>query len=161
MGLVEVIVTGYQSLVSKLLAYSEIVTEVDERRLVRPSPLQWLRYATVGSVPRKNRAWVLRDVTCHTWALRHAARYLVLVVPLIAAVILFVPAPLSVRIEASFAAGGGLFIGYLCFTTESLEHRAEKAGYPYGLAARLREERSIAEQRASAARFRARRQNRS
>ena len=137
------------------------MTDVVGERIVRPNPLQWLRYATLGTVPRKNRAWVLHDVTCHTWALRHAARYLVLVVPLITAVILFVPAPLSVRIEASFAAGGGVFIGYLCFTTESLEHRAEKAGYPYGLAGRMREERSVAEQRASAARFRARRDNRS
>lgn len=126
-------------------------------RIVRPNPLQWLRYAVTGSLPPKNRAWVLYDATCRTWLLRHAARYLVLVAPLILAVMLFLPATLSIRAEACVAAGLSMWIGYMCFTTESLEHRIEKAGYPYGLAGKLREQRAIDAQRAVVARGRDRR----
>lgn len=126
----------------------------------RPSPLQWVRYVYTGRLPRKNAEWVLYDATCSTWGLRHAVRYLVLVAPLIAAVFLFLPASTSIRVEACVAAGGSILLGYLCFTTESLEHRIERAGYPYGLAAQLREERAEASQRATAARARARREGR-
>jgi hypothetical protein len=127
---------------------------------VRPSVLHWLRYTFTGSVPAKNRGWVLHDATCSTWLLRHAARYLVLIAPLIAAVMLFLPTSPSIRLGASFAAGGSLLIGYMCFTTESLEHRIEKAGYRYGLAGRLREIRANEAQRAVVARNRARREAR-
>jgi hypothetical protein len=126
-------------------------------QVIRPNALQWLRYVFTGSVPAKNHAWVLYDATCSTWLLRHAARYLVLIAPLIAAVLLFLPAALSIRVGACFAAGGSLLIGYMCFTTESLERRIEKAGYRYGLASQLRERRANEAQRAVVARNRARR----
>lgn len=129
-----------------------------EQKTVRPNPLQWLRYTLVGSVPAKNRAWVLYDATCRTWLLRHAVRYLVLISPLILGIMLFLPASLELRAEACFAAGASMLIGYMCFTTESLEHRIEKAGYRYGLAGKLREQRAIAAQRAVTARNRERRE---
>ena len=122
--------------------------------------LQWLGYVYTGRLPRKYAPWVLHDATCSTWGLRHAVRYVVLVAPLIAAVFLFMPASTAIRVEACVAAGGSILIGYLCFTTESLEHRIERAGYPYGLAAQLREERADAAQRAVAARARERREQR-
>lgn len=128
--------------------------------VVRPNPLQWLRYTYTGSVPARHRGWVLHDATCSTWLLRHAARYFVLIAPLIAAIVLFLPADLSIRVEGSIAAGLSVFIGFMCFTTESLERRVEKAGYPWGLAGQLRERRSIDAQRAVAARNRARREAR-
>jgi Family of unknown function (DUF5313) len=124
--------------------------------VVRPNLLQWLRYTFIGSVPRKNHAWVLYDATCSTWLVRHAVRYLVLISPLIVAVLLLLPTSLQVRVEACVAAGGSLLIGYMCFTTESLERRIEKAGYRYGLAARMREQRANDAQRAVVARNRAR-----
>jgi hypothetical protein len=133
---------------------------VPTEEIRRPSALQWLRYVYTGSVPRKNAAWVLHDATCGTWVLRHAIRYVVLVLPLIIASIALVPASLSLRVEACMAAACSLLIGYLCFTTESLEHRIEKAGYPYGLAGQMREERANAAQRAVADRARRRRQER-
>lgn len=138
------------------LAYHKDVPE----EIRRPNPLQWLRYVYTGSVPRRNAAWVLHDATCGTWVLRHAIRYVVLVAPLVIASILFVPAALSLRVEAAMAAACSLLIGYLCFTTESLERRIEKAGYRYGLAGQMREERAIAAQRAVAAHARQRRQER-
>jgi hypothetical protein len=88
--------------------------------------------------------------------LRHAARYLVIIAPLIAAVMIFLPTSISIRVGACFAAGASLLIGYMCFTTESLEHRVEKAGYRYGIAGQLRERRAIEAQRAVVARNRAR-----
>jgi hypothetical protein len=135
------------------------VSDVSEQ-IVRPSPLQWLRYALLGSVPAKNRAWVLHDVTCSTWALRHAARYFALVTPLIIAVMIFLPAALSLRVEACFTAAASVLIGYMCFATESLERRAQKAGYPHGIAAQLREHRANETQRAVVARNWERRENR-
>jgi hypothetical protein len=126
--------------------------------IVRPNPLQWLGYVYSGRLPRRNAGWVLYDATCRTWIARHAIRYLVLVAPLVVALLIFVPVPLSVRIEGAFAAAGSVLMGYMCFVTESLEHRVEKAGYPYGLAAHMRAERSVAEQRAVVARGRARRE---
>jgi uncharacterized protein DUF5313 len=130
---------------------------VSEDQIVRPNPLQWLRYVYTGRLPRRHAAWVLYDATCSTWLVRHAIRYLVLVAPVVVALLVFVPMSLSVRIEGAFAAAASVLIGYMCFVTESLESRVEKAGYPYGLAGRMREERSIAAQRAVAARSRSRR----
>jgi hypothetical protein len=127
-----------------------------DERVIRPNPLQWLRYTVLGTVPPRNHAWVLHDATCSTWLLRHAVRYLVLTAPLIAAVVLFLPAPLPIRLEGAVAAGGSLLIGYMCFTTESLERRVEKAGYRYGTAGELRERRANEAQRAVVARNRAR-----
>lgn len=125
--------------------------------IVRPTPLHWLRYVVTGTVPTRNYAWVLKDVTCRTWALRHAARYFVLVTPLVLGVVLFVPVSVALRLEASLTAAFSLFLGYLCFTVESLDRRAEKAGYPAGVAAQVRERRAVQAQRAMAARYRARR----
>lgn len=119
--------------------------------------MQWLRYTVTGTVPAKNRSWVLYDATCSTWLARHAARYLVIVAPLIAAVLILLPATMEIRVEASFAAGASLLLGYLCFTSESVERRVEKAGYPRGLAASMREQRALDAQRATAARNRVRR----
>lgn len=128
----------------------------EDQPIVRPGPLQWLRYTFVGTVPARNHAWVLYDATCSTWLLRHAARYLVIIAPLIAAVMIFLPTTLPIRAGACVAAGGSLLIGYMCFTTESLEHRVEKAGYRYGIAGKLRERRANEAQRAVVARNRAR-----
>jgi hypothetical protein len=130
---------------------------VVEEQVVRPNPLQWLRYVYTGRVPAKNAAWVLHDATTKTWIVRHAIRYLFIVGPLIALVAIFLPASGALRAEAAGSAACSILIGYLCFTTEALEHRVEKAGYPYGLAGKMREERSIAAQRAVAARARERR----
>ena len=52
------------------------------------------------------------------------------------------PVPLGYRLSAAF---GGLLIALIfsiAFITETIEHRATKAGYPPGAAARLREERA-------------------
>ena len=84
---------------------------------------------------------MLADTTGRTWILRHLARAVVQMLPVVA-LCLLVPVPLAYRISAAV---GGLFLGLLfsmAFMTETIEHRAAKAGYPPGTAGRLRAERA-------------------
>jgi hypothetical protein len=106
----------------------------------RPNPLQWVWYAFGGGLPHDLAPWVLADTTRRTWILRHLARAVVQMLPVVA-ICLAVPVPLAYRLSAAF---GGLLIGLLfsmAFMTETIEHRTAKAGYPPGTAARLRTER--------------------
>ncbi len=108
----------------------------------RPGPLRWIWYALGGGLPREYSPWVLADTTGRTWILRHLARAVVQMLPLVAVCLIAVPVPFAYR--ASAAVGGlllGLFFS-MAFMTETLEHRSVKAGFEPGLAARLREERA-------------------
>jgi hypothetical protein len=107
----------------------------------RPNPLQWVWYALGGGLPRELSPWVLADTTGRTWILRHLARAVVQMLPVVV-LCLLVPVPLAYRLSA---AAGGLLLGLLfsmAFMTETIEHRTTKAGYPPGTAARLRAERA-------------------
>jgi Family of unknown function (DUF5313) len=111
-------------------------------RAQRPNPLQWFWYALGGGLPHHLSPWVLADTTARTWIWRHLARAVVQLLPVLALCLLVVPVPLSYRVSA---AAGGLLLGLLfsvAFMTETIEHRAAKAGYPPGTAARLRAERA-------------------
>jgi Family of unknown function (DUF5313) len=118
----------------------------------RPGIVRWLWYALGGSLPAAHREWVLHDVTCRTWPLRHLLRLLVQVVPVALVLVVLIPGPLWVRLMA--AMGGslvGLFYSFV-FLYEATEHRACKAGYAHGTAARVREERHAARALATAVR---------
>jgi hypothetical protein len=107
----------------------------------RPNPLQWVWYALGGGLPRELSSWVLADTTGRTWILRHLARAVVQMLPVVV-LCLIVPVPLGYRMSAAV---GGLLIGLLfsmAFMTETIEHRAAKAGYPPGTAERVRAERA-------------------
>jgi hypothetical protein len=107
----------------------------------RPNPLQWVWYALGGGLPRELSSWVLADTTGRTWILRHLARAVVQMLPVVV-LCLIVPVPLGYRLSAAV---GGLLIGLLfsmAFMTETIEHRAAKAGYPPGTAERVRAERA-------------------
>jgi hypothetical protein len=85
---------------------------------------------------------VLADTTGRTWIVRHLLRAVVQMSPLMAVCVLAVPVPLAYRLSAAL---GGLVIGLMfsiAFMTETIEHRAVKAGYPPGTAARVRAERA-------------------
>jgi hypothetical protein len=108
----------------------------------RPNPVQWIWYALGGALPRRLSPWVLADTTGRTWILRHLLRAVVQVLPLMALCLLVPPVPIAYRLSAAF---GGLFIALIfsiAFMTETIEHRATKAGYPPGTAARVRTERA-------------------
>ncbi|WP_448625592.1 DUF5313 family protein [Geodermatophilus sp. URMC 64] len=108
----------------------------------RPNPLQWIWYAFGGGLPRELAPWVLFDTTARTWWLRHIARAVVQLLPLMVICVVAVPVPMAYRLSAAF---GGLILGLLfslAFMTETTEHRVAKAGYETGTAARVREERA-------------------
>jgi hypothetical protein len=123
---------------------------------LRPGPIQWLRYAYVGSIAPRHNGWVLYDATCPTWVLRHAARYWAIIGPLVVAAMLALPATLELRVLSCLTAAMSMMVFYLAYSTESVDRRVEKAGYPSGLAAHLRQERAVAAQRAATARYRER-----
>ncbi len=108
----------------------------------RPTPLQWVRYALGGGLPRELSPWVLADTTGRTWVVRHLARALVQLAPVLVLCLVLPPVPLAYRVSAAV---GGLLLGLgfsAFFMTETIEHRVVKAGYPAGTAARLRAERA-------------------
>ena len=120
----------------------------------RPNPAQWLWYALGGGLPRRLSPWVLADTTGRTWIWRHYARALVQLFPVVVLCILLPPVPLAYRLSAAI---GGLLIGLLfstAFMTETIEHRAVKAGYPPGTAGRLRAERAERDRVERKARYR-------
>ncbi|HYQ70114.1 DUF5313 family protein [Actinophytocola sp.] len=114
-----------------------------------PDPLHWLWYAVAGSLPTAYHEWVLYDLTCGTWMVRHLGR----------AVLQFsfwwlallVPGPWSLRF--SMVALGFLLSLYfsISFMEDACERRLLKAGYPAGLNRRIREETPIADRAATAA----------
>lgn len=123
-------------------------------RAQRPNPLQWVWYALGGRLPQHLSPWVLADTTARTWIWRHLTRAVVQLLPVLVLCLLVVPVPLSYRVSA---AAGGLLLGLLfsvAFMTETIEHRARKAGYPPGTAARLRAERAERERLERQARYR-------
>jgi hypothetical protein len=123
--------------------------------MTRPGPLLWLRYAFGRALPPEYSTWVLHDTTCPTWLLRHAARFLLSLSPLIVAVIVFVPGPITLRlgcVAVGIAASVALSFGWV---VEIADRRAEKAGYPSGQAERMRTQRGENAQREGAARRRA------
>jgi hypothetical protein len=111
-------------------------------RARRPNPLQWVWYALGGGLPRALSPWVLADTTGRTWILRHLARAVVQLLPVMALCVFAVPVALSYRLSAAM---GGLLVGLMfsvAFMTETIEHRVTKAGYPPGTAGRVRAERA-------------------
>jgi hypothetical protein len=103
----------------------------------RPSPAQWVWYAFGGRLPDRHAEWVLHDVTCRTWVLRHIARALTQMAPFCLLVLL--PGPWSIRLSAVAL---GLLVGLfysVCFMNEMAEHRVIKQGYPPGIGRETRE----------------------
>ena len=112
----------------------------------RPTPLQWVRYALGGRLPRELSPWVLADTTEPGWVRRHLTRAVVQLLPVLVLCVVAVPVPLVYRLSAAF---GGLLMGLIfsmAFMVETTEHRVAKAGYPPGTAARMRAERSERQQ---------------
>jgi len=108
----------------------------------RPTVPQWIWYAYGGRLPRRLAPWVLHDTTTRTWVLRHLARAVVQLAPLLVICLTVIPVPFGYRISA---AAGGLLLALMfsvAYMTETTEHRVAKAGFEAGTAARLREERT-------------------
>ena len=125
----------------------------DEVPVRRPDPMRWIWYAVGGRLPSRYRTWVLHDLTCRTWAVRHIARALVQVAPVAVAVFLLVPGTPGIRVAAVTA---GLLLGllYSCaYMYEIAEHRVAQAGYQVGTAHAAREESHVEARQAQAERY--------
>lgn len=127
---------------------SRRVAEGPRRGLNRPGPIRWLWYAVGGTLPAVYHGWVLYDLTCRTWVLRHFARVQVMFSAWWLA--LLVPGPWSLRI--SMVAMGYLLSVYfsLAFLEDACERRLIRHGFPAGLNRTIREESSV-DQRAELA----------
>ncbi|HEV2886561.1 MAG TPA: DUF5313 family protein [Jatrophihabitans sp.] len=120
----------------------------------RPSPWQWLRYSLGGALPPELSTWVLHDTTCRTWVVRQVMRSLLVISPLIAVLLVFVPGPFWIR---ALSALGGVLMSLLYslgFLTETAEHRLVKAGYPAGTGAAVRQDRAAGQRSAATERRR-------
>jgi hypothetical protein len=113
-----------------------------EQDRVRPGPLRWVWYALGGALPPRHNTWVLHDTTCRTWIPRYVARATVQISPLIVAVLVFIPAALSVRVLTAVGTGLPSILFALFFAVPGNENRLAKAGYPAGIGERIRTERS-------------------
>ena len=122
----------------------------------RPGPLRWIWYAAGGSLPAEHRTWVLHDVTCRTWQLRHLARVTLQLAPVAVLLFVLIPGPPWVRLMAVLAGVlMGYFYGLVCIH-ETVEHRAVKAGYPLGTAAATRAQSNAGQTATDAERYAAR-----
>ncbi len=118
-------------------------------RAARPNPVQWIWYAFGGRLPGRYRDWVLHDVTCRTWALRHVARSLTQLSP--GLLILLLPGPLWILVM-SLVGGVLMAVWYsIAYMEHTCEYRLSKHGFPPGTGRARRQaanERMHAEQAA-------------
>ena len=109
----------------------------------RPNPVQWIWYSVGGRLPQRYREWVLHDVTCRTWWLRHIVRAITQVLPAMLVLILvfaFLRGPLWVTFMA-MALGVIVSTYYsLSYMVESCDARLQKYGYPPQHGSRVRNE---------------------
>jgi hypothetical protein len=112
----------------------------------RPGLLRWLWYAFGGRLPRKYNTWVLHDMTCPTWVLRHILRaFMQLAIP-IALALIFIPASMPIRVLTVITAGGPSVLLMTLNITAMSEHRLIKAGYRPTIAEDIRAKRAITAQ---------------
>lgn len=106
-------------------------------------------YCFGGTLPRENHSWVLHDVTCTTWVLRHFARWTMVVVPVFFLFITLLPTPLNIRIFVDIAVCGAIYVFALVNILVDTDRRAVRAGYSFNLPGQIRGTRSIDDQRRS------------
>lgn len=114
----------------------------------RPNPLLWVWYCFGGRLPQRYREWVLHNVTCSTWMLRHLGHSSVQLSP--GLLFLLLPGPQWI---SALAVVGGYILGLwysLSYMEHTSEHRLYKHGYPLGTGRRTREQ-AHAEQRSARA----------
>jgi hypothetical protein len=96
-------------------------------RADNPGVLRWLYYAYGGGLPPRYAQWVLHDLTCRTWLLRHLSRALAQCAPSL--LLLLLPGPLSLRLYMlALVFLGGIFIS-LSFAWEARNQRLYRHGF--------------------------------
>ena len=96
----------------------------------RPSAWEWLKYTFGAGLGPQLSQWVLRDTTGPTWWLRHLVRSMLWLVLPVAAIVVFLPGPLDLRIYTAVLG------------VRTTEHRLVKAGFSPGEGEQVRQERA-------------------
>lgn len=121
----------------------------------RPNPVWWLWYAFGGKLPMRYREWVLHDATTRTWLVRHVARRLVFMAPILG--LLFVLLAVILKFDVTIVLLGmglGVYAGVyysLIFSTHSVDTRVTRQGFPDDYASQVRKALKQAEHEAKAA----------
>src|ERR1700753_773160 len=110
----------------------------------RPGPFRWLAYAFGAGLPERYDEGVLHDTTTRTWALRHLARVMLQLSPVIIAVLIFLPGAFWIRLTACFGATALALIFSFAYVVETTEHRLVKGGYRSGIGEIVRRDRADA-----------------
>jgi hypothetical protein len=114
----------------------------DEQR-ERPGLRSVLWYSIGGSLPPRYNTWVLHDVTCRSWVLRHFARVFAVIIPISVAFFYFlVPTYGEAMTLPGVCLVGTLFIAGLTTILIDVDRRAVRAGYPPDYGARVRSRRA-------------------
>lgn len=115
---------------------------IEPAPLRRPDPARWVWYAFWGPLPDRYGLWVLYDATCSTWVLRHIVRILTVVAVPVAALAIFLPASVHIRVSTALVAGFFAVLFTAVWINEGLEYRLKRAGWGAGIGTALRERRS-------------------
>jgi Family of unknown function (DUF5313) len=113
----------------------------------RPGVLHYLWYTVGGSLAERHHSWVLHDVTCRTWLVRHFARTLLIVLPLFGLYMALMPTSLGIRLLTGITFSGGLLMFSVVNSLIDSDRRAVRAGFLAGLPAQVRSQQAVDRQR--------------
>lgn len=125
-----------------MTAYDEV-----EPATLRPRLGRFIWYCYGGSLPAEHHSWVLHDVTCRSWWLRHFARWMMVIVPFFALYMAFMPTSPGIRLWTGLTFSGAIFMFALVNIMIDTDRRAVRAGYPFNHPQRLRSARAEERQR--------------
>jgi hypothetical protein len=117
------------------------------RPICRPGIALFVRYCYGGRLPERHHSWVLRDVTCRTWVLRHFARWMMVIIPVFALYMALMPTSFGIRVYTDIAVCGGIFMFALVNILIDTDRRAVRAGYSFNLPGEIRATRADDRQR--------------
>jgi hypothetical protein len=121
--------------------------DVATQLLERPSAPRLVWYSLGGSLSERHNSWVLHDVTCPTWTLRHFARALLVIIPLFVLYMAFIPGGLAIRLYTGLTFSAALLLISIILMLIDTDRRAVRAGFRFGLVSNIRTARSVERQR--------------
>lgn len=93
----------------------------------RPGVGRWLLYAYGRRLPPRYSQWVLHDLTCRTWFVRHMLRSLVLCLPALA--LLAFPASIAIHAMMIGIVVFGMEFYGMAFAWETRDRRLYQHGF--------------------------------
>jgi hypothetical protein len=120
-----------------------------EAPVLRPTPGRFLWYCYGGRLPVQNHSWVLHDVTCRTWVLRHFARWMMVIIPVFFVFLAVMPGTFGTRFYIDVAVGGAILMFAFVNILIDTDRRAVRAGYGFSRPGEIRSARGVDRQRLS------------